>query len=126
MATYDPATLQRYADRLYRSALFATILWTILGVELGVLLGYLALRAATPGPALTWSLAGALPGGLLGYLAGEARAFFLKLRAQTLLCWLNMDTNISLMTAREQGRPSGELFVDAEPPPPPWETEAGE
>ncbi len=122
MATYDPVRLQRYADRLQRSAIIAIILWTLLGLEIGLGVGAVVFSANQPDGNLLPALGCALPGGLLGFLAGEARAFALKLRVQTLLCRLNLETNVALLVGQARSGSAKGLFEDAPPPPPPWET----
>ena len=92
MTEYDPEVIRKFADRLYSRAATIEVMYTILGALVGGGIGFAAnysLRSSQP---LIYLL-GLLLFGVLGYAAGSARAFLLRLQAQTALCQVQIEQN---------------------------------
>ena len=88
---YDSAIIMKFAGRLYAQAQAIVARYTLLGLVLGGLLGYV-------GGALNHTeVGGALVGfgffGIVGYFIGQERAFHLKLQAQQALCFVQIEMN---------------------------------
>jgi hypothetical protein len=87
---YDPDVIQAFANALYRQAAAiiagATLLCLLGGFAAGAFFGSGSTKGA-------WVFAGALFGGLIGFFAGRAKAFALKLLAQTALCQMHIEKN---------------------------------
>ena len=102
MASYEPAVIQEFADQLYARAraivIELTARWALL---LALLCGAVAAvtREVGPGPA---ALVGLFLGGYIGYTNGKARAFELKLQAQTALCQMHIENNTRVAAAMRQ------------------------
>lgn len=96
---YDPRVLQQYADDLYSQAK-----WIIFGTALRYFFGALLLSLACAA-ALSVTPAGRGPAGLIitiifciigiasGIDAGRTKAFELKLKAQQILCQVQIEQN---------------------------------
>src|SRR5437773_442111 len=100
MAQYDEQVLQTYADRLYRQATWIVIKYAIVGIGLGVLIGYAPMvtwywRQISQSPPDTTGamVVCALLLGLIFSFIGDSRAFEYKLRAQTALCQMQIERN---------------------------------
>ena len=95
MATrYDPAIIQKFADRLYRQANLIIFIWTILGLVGGAGAGYaLGSSFGKPDTRNMFIFVGAAVLGPFGFLIGMARAFLLKLQAQIALCQKKIEEN---------------------------------
>jgi hypothetical protein len=108
--SYDPQVIQQYCDELYRearriviwstinSALLVGILGAILGTSLitfvaGQRTSLSAAPLAACGMVVILSVVGAILGAVNGYHSGSARAFDLKLTAQTALCQKQIELN---------------------------------
>jgi hypothetical protein len=99
---YDPAVIQRFADRLYARARTIVIVYAVIGLIMGGLVGAIAVKtvlaqrsARTTAEAreggLTFAFAA---GGLIaGVFLGRERAFSLRLQAQTALCQKQIEQN---------------------------------
>jgi len=91
MTQYDPAILQKYADRLYVQANTIILIWSAAGILVGGLAGYfLGGSTMSNSTAMIFWIA---IGGVLGFAFGRERAFGLKLRAQTTLCQVKIEEN---------------------------------
>jgi hypothetical protein len=107
---YDPQVIQEYSEALYRkarkiviwntinSALLVAILGGILGTSLlTFVVGQRASAFAAPLAASAMvailSIVGAVLGAFNGYHSGSARAFHLKLTAQSALCQRQIELN---------------------------------
>lgn len=85
-ASYDPAVIQEFADRLYAKASGIIRSYTILGL---ILLGFAGLATSEP----ILGAVGAVIGGIVGYSMGKEKAFAHKLQAQTALCQVQIEKN---------------------------------
>lgn len=95
--TYDPQVIQRFADKLYSQANTIVFVWTLLGLAVGAGGGYALGDRSTN---TTFAAGGAVVLGLLGFAVGSARAFLLKLQAQSALCQIKIEEN-----TRKHSRP---------------------
>jgi Na+/glutamate symporter len=104
VANYDPAILQKFADKMYARAMQVIVAWAVLGFFLGGIIGGAALFAAAQGllrelglgggsGACVVSLGSAVLGCIIGVLIGIEKAFWLKLEAQKILCQLQTEVN---------------------------------
>lgn len=94
MTTYDPAVIQRFADRLYARAALSLVASTILGGLIGLVTAPFLLQALPPGLSLRcpdWVPVIVL--GLLGLGQGFERGAQMRLQAQTALCQLQIERN---------------------------------
>ena len=87
---YDPAVIQKFADKLYSQANTIIFVWTLLSLAVGAGVGYNLGDRSTQ---TTYALVGAIILGLLGFAIGTARAFLLKLQAQVALCQKKIEEN---------------------------------
>jgi predicted membrane metal-binding protein len=84
MATqYDPAIIQKFADKLYSQANTIVFVWTFLGAVVGGAGGY----------QLGYAAVGAVIIGALGFAIGMSRAYLLRLQAQVALCQKKIEEN---------------------------------
>jgi hypothetical protein len=84
MATqYDPAIIQKFADKLYSQANTIVSVWTFLGAVVGGACGHVLGNAAV----------GAVIIGALGFAIGMQRACLLRLQAQVALCQKQIEEN---------------------------------
>ena len=94
MATYDPSIIHQHADALYQHANRIIRDFTMSGAVLGIVLGIGAGGMAGRG---TGAVVGAAVLGaicaVIGRNAGRARAFRIKLEAQTALCQAAIEEN---------------------------------
>lgn len=89
MATkYDPEIIQKLADQLYSQANTIVVISTLVFLIIGGAAGY-AVDRDFGGPAI----AGLVVGGIIGYFIGQARAFVLRVQAQTALCQRQIEYN---------------------------------
>ncbi len=88
MVSYDAQVIYQFADRLYRQANQAIASSTIIGVLIGLAIGYYLQKSLS-----LYALVGAVVLGLIGFVLGTQRAFALKLQAQTALCQVKMEEN---------------------------------
>lgn len=86
MAQYDPQVLQKYADKMYASATMIVVLLALIGAGLGGAAG------GALSPKLGWILGAGL-GLVVGVLFGVVAGFWYKLRAQLVLCQLQIEVN---------------------------------
>ena len=99
MAEYDPAVLQKFADKLYMNAIAVIIGCTILGSIVGAVCGKLVVAFApktlsVDSSALLWGATLLCLG--VGFLIGQERAFRYKLEAQRTLCQMQIERNTRL------------------------------
>lgn len=87
---YNPAVIQKFADKLYSQANTIIFSCTLLGLMAGGGGGYTLGDHSTN---TMFAVGGAVIGGLLGLAIGVARAFHLKLKAQTALCQMQIEQN---------------------------------
>lgn len=115
MPRYDPSILQKYADRMYSQAAFWVVLITILVAGMGVMLGA-GLGHQYQGDIKGQNLAfvGAFIGGplgaILGVFVGLEIGFWIKLRAQIVLCQAQIEkhtrnTHATLYAMHERNAP---------------------
>ena len=91
MATsYDPAIIQKFADKMYVQARTIVVIYTALLAIIGFGAGS---YAAGYGNKMTWALLGTVLLGAIGYYLGELRAFAMRLLAQTALCQMKIEQN---------------------------------
>ena len=110
MVKYDSKIIYKFANHLYRQALWAIVVSTILGIIFGAIagllsgLGILGLAnqnldegasqvAIAVAVTLALTIVGAAVFGLLGFSGGRDRAFRLRLQAQTALCQVKIEEN---------------------------------
>lgn len=95
MATrYDPAIIQKFADRLYLRANTIIFMCTFLGLIIGAALGYaLGNTIGKTDTRMIFTLVGAVVLGLFGLFVGIEWAFLLKLKAQMALCQKRIEEN---------------------------------
>lgn len=92
MVKYDPEIIEKFATAMYQEAdkiiLSSAITYGVLGLVAGALtLSYLL------GSWVVGALLGGALGAFIGYRKGEAKAFELKLAAQTALCQVEIEKN---------------------------------
>ncbi|HEY6177388.1 MAG TPA: hypothetical protein VIX73_23185 [Kofleriaceae bacterium] len=94
MVAYDEQVLQKFAAQLYRQALQVVITSTLVGVLLGAGVGWLLVNLRPMLVSHSVAIAGlAILFGLAGYSSGQAKAFMLRVQAQTLLCNAQIERN---------------------------------
>jgi hypothetical protein len=92
---YNPAVIQAFADRLYAQAERIVFVYGALGFIVGAAAGGAFGSTAADGVA-SILIAAAACGALMALLAataGHARAFTLRLQAQTALCQVQIEAN---------------------------------
>lgn len=89
---YDEKIIEKHAKKLYQQANSTIIAWSLLFLLLGAGIS-VGLAAVLDSEPTIWVAVGAIIGGLFGYSAGSARAFSLKLTAQTALCQMQIERN---------------------------------
>ena len=96
--TYDAAIIQAFVERLYRRANNAVATYTLLGVGIGLSLGYIlagllgeVARGRMPYEALCILLVGGI-----AYSVGRGRAVALRAQAQIALCQLRIEATTRL------------------------------
>ena len=94
MITYDPKVLYKFAQRLYGEAFQVVVTSTIIGVVIGAVPGYFLDKQNG-----ALALIGAVLVGAFGYSFGAAKAFSLRLQAQTALCQVRIEENTRKQTA---------------------------
>ena len=87
---YDPAVIQKFADKLYAQARSIVITCTVIGIIAGGVAGRFLFGYSER---TTYMIVGAVIVGLLGFAVGQARAFALRLQAQTALCQVRIEEN---------------------------------
>jgi uncharacterized protein YcfJ len=87
---YDPAIIQKFADKLYVQARSIIVTCTLIGIIAGGVAGY---AMADRSMKQIYMIVGAVIVGLLGFAVGQARAFALKLQAQIALCQMKIEEN---------------------------------
>lgn len=106
MVQYDPTVIHTFVERLYRQAKSIVVTATVLGVLVGFIGGAALgnmnrdLRDAST----MIMIFGVVIGGGLGYAIGQARAFALRLMAQTALCQVQIEENTRRGAAGTVGR----------------------
>jgi|TARA_R100000049_G_C1948880_1_gene95347 hypothetical protein len=89
---YDPKVIEAFAEAMYkeadRIAVSSAILW---GLGAAVLIGVATTMLESA--SLFMVVVGGGGAGFLGYKRGEAKAFTLKLEAQTALCQVQIERN---------------------------------
>lgn len=93
--TYDGVIIQTFVERLYRRANNAVATYTLLGVGIGLSVGYIlagllgeVARGRMPYEALCILLVGGI-----AYSVGRERAFALRAQAQIALCQIRIEEN---------------------------------
>jgi len=88
---YDAVVICRYADFMYLIALLLTVLWILVGLAAGYLVGRSLESQVWPGSGST--VIGTVVGALLGLLIGQAIASWYRLAAQVALCQVEIEKN---------------------------------
>jgi uncharacterized protein (DUF697 family) len=95
---YDPAVIQKFADKLYAMANAVVAAWTIVGAIVGAGVGMMAMNAFREFDQRLCFVGGVALVGLIGYIIGQGRSFSLKLQAQLALCQLQIEVNTRYLT----------------------------
>ena len=116
MTRYDPAIIQGFAETLYRRASALIVLYSLAGLVVGGVAGVLVAKAYEAGAysernAMIVGFMVAVLGVCIGFGVGSARAFALKLQAQTALCQVMIEDNTRAIRAQTSGQ------LAAAPPP---------
>jgi len=92
---YDAATVHSYAARLYARARNCVVSYPLLGIGLGLSLGYIVAGLLGPmgTPRMPYEALGILIFGGTGFSLGSSRALALRLQAQTALCQIRIEEN---------------------------------
>lgn len=100
MVQYDSRIIEKFAEKLYAQANRIVALYVVLFAIGGALVGAalandsVSVRAARDRSISVWPIIlGGLMLGALGYVVGQARAFQLRLQAQTALCQVKIEQN---------------------------------
>ena len=96
--TYDGAIIQTFVERLYRRANNAVVTYTLVGVGLGLSVGYILaglLGEVSQGRMPYEALCIILFGGI-AYSVGRDRAFALRAQAQIALCQIRIEEHTRL------------------------------
>lgn len=112
MTRYNPAVIQKHADRLYSTAFSVVVLCTLVGLLIGVAFGAVvapSMNIVASGPMII----GALIIGSIGCALGFEMSFAFHLRAQLALCQMSIEVN-TRRAASASGQPQ---------PTSPWPTE---
>lgn len=95
MAEYDSKVIYQFANRLYAQAgsiiVTHTIIYGFAGAAAGFFGGVILTNSQNTGTA--WALGLGAIFGFIGYSVGTAKAFQLKLQAQTALCQVRIEEN---------------------------------
>ncbi|HRP63652.1 MAG TPA: hypothetical protein PK400_10190 [Phycisphaerales bacterium] len=107
MANYDPQILQQFANLLYRKALTIIVVFTVLGVLIGLIVAGLIGRplAEVIGiaeSAIVVQAVFVIVAGYIGLAIGRAIAFWYKLWAQTVLCQKEIEANTRQIATAQQ------------------------
>jgi len=89
---YDDVILSGMADQLYREARWLELRYGLLGALAGLVGGALATSAADA-PWFFGAGFGAILGAMVGYSLAKQAAFLLRVRAQTILCQVQIERN---------------------------------
>ena len=93
MVKYNPAIIQKFAEKLYASAFTVVIVYTTLGALAGLTAGgFLGMSVSSDARLILWASTGGV-GGRFGLMLGLQRAFWLKLQAQLALCQMMIEVN---------------------------------
>ena len=94
MTTYDPKTIEQFANGLYRRAAGIIALGLILGALVGDGLGFgLGSDPASPDTKWIGAISGAVIVGALGFFAARNTAAQLQIQAQLALCQMKIEEN---------------------------------
>ena len=97
---YNPEIIQEFAKRLYRQANGVIISYTIVGLLIGLLVGFVFM-ALTRGRAteipIVFSIS-CFVFSLIGFLRGREKAMWLKLKAQLALCQIEIEKNTKIFS----------------------------
>lgn len=96
---YDENVILSFADSLYRRAASLVFGHTVLGALAGAFLGLVGGGASQiPNLLILGTLSLTLVGAIIGASIGRARAFALRLAAQTALCQVRIERNTRHVT----------------------------
>lgn len=95
MVQYDPSIIQAMADKLYAQARFIEIVWALVGLALLGGIGAAGGAAIDDSMTMVAGGIGAVLGAIGGFNHGRAKAFTLRLTAQTALCQVQIEKNTS-------------------------------
>ena len=98
MATYDPSVIGSMADHMYARAANLVVRYSIVGVVLGLILGYIAgvfaYRQLGSGDySLIIAVVLGLLGGIEGFAMGRSSALILRFQAQQALVMAEIERN---------------------------------
>jgi positive regulator of sigma E activity len=91
MVKYDRAVITAFAEKLYAQARTIVVLCGLMGLILGGIVGFAVAGRSEPNWVMIGSLSLLSTG--LGIAIGNARAFALRLQAQTALCQAQIEEN---------------------------------
>jgi outer membrane lipoprotein SlyB len=90
MTEYNPAIIQKLADKLYKQANTVVFVCTLIGVLVGGGVGYAAGRERDR---QIYAIVGAILVGIIGFAVGLSQSFMLRVRAQMALCQRKIEEN---------------------------------
>lgn len=99
MPSYDPAVIVKFAEKLYDDAQWITFVHAFIGFFIGAAIGITISLSLPPGPSITlpFSLVLGLLGCAIGAIHGYRKGFDLRLKAQTALCQLQIESHLKDM-----------------------------
>lgn len=90
MISYDEKLLYKFAEKMYRSAMVVIVFLSLLGTVLG---GAIARVLWTGQNAAPWVVILGIVGLSVGFMIGQSIAFWLRLKAQLVLCQAATEEN---------------------------------
>ncbi len=99
MVRYDASIIQTMADKLYAQARFIEIVWALIGLVLLGGVGAAAGAAVDDSMTMIAGGIGAVLGAIGGFNHGRAKAFTLRLTAQTALCQVQIEKNTASVSS---------------------------
>lgn len=90
---YDPAVIQKFADKLYSLAEQIVLFCAVVGAILGAVVGHVLAVQRMPNAITAYEAVGACILGLLGFAIGQSIAFVIRLQAQIALCQMKIEEN---------------------------------
>lgn len=116
MVKYDATVLEEYAQRLYDRASWILVVWIVLGLGIGAILGYLPTilwywrsNDTSPVPSTAPAIVLAVFFGLFFGMIGRAKGFAYRLQAQLALCQMQIEYN-TRGSAEKQEKHGGALL----------------
>lgn len=94
MVEYDPEVLKRHADRLYTQAYLLVVIWALMGFIVGAVIHAIlpsVIRSHNDQSDLAVGIW--IAASIVGLLIGWARCQDLRIKAQTILCQVEIESN---------------------------------